>query len=119
MLCYIRLIKRCTFENSQGKEKEKRMKTKNRFLAMLMSFVMLISGLCGSFVPVFAEGNDDTAKLSVTYHLNSEDGNMIAEPYYADMQKGSAYEVQSPEIENYVLKKSEQNSASINLVPVK
>ena len=104
------LSKGALFENSQGKEKEQRTKTKNKFSAMLMSFVMLISGLCGSSVPVFAEGNDDTAKLSVTYHLNNEDGNMIAEPYYADMQKGSAYEVQSPEIENYVLKKSEQKT---------
>lgn len=79
---------------------------------MMLSFVMLISGLCGFSISAFAEENNDIVKLSVTYHLNSEEGNMIAEPYYADMQKGSSYEVISPEIDNYILKNNEYSVVS-------
>lgn len=66
---------------------------------------MMASTIANAF-PVHAK--DDTAKLSITYHLESENGNMIAEPYYADMEKGSSYEVVSPEIENYNLQNIDQ-----------
>lgn len=61
---------------------------------------------------VFAKETSEIAKLSITYHLKTEDGNMIAEPYYADMPKGSSYDVISPKIDNYVLKNPDQEKVS-------
>ena len=84
-----------------------RERKRKRLLSGLLSLVMVLSVLF-SGVPVHAE--DDMAHLAITYHLESEDGNMIAEPYYADMPIGSTYNVSSPEIENYVLKQEQQKT---------
>lgn len=94
----------------QNIEKEGiKMNLAKRAAAWFLALVMVLG-----LVPqtVFAKENSEIAKLSITYHLNTEDGNMIAEPYYADMPKGSSYDVISPEIDNYVLKNPEQEKVS-------
>lgn len=82
-------------------------KKRNKFFIVFLSLVMMASTIVNAF-PVHAK--DDTAKLSITYHLESENGNMIAEPYYADIPIGSEYDVKSPDIDNYVLKDKQQEN---------
>ena len=88
------------------------MKTKKRtkMLALFLSLLMVITGL-GNLSFVHAEANDEVFTLSISYHLGNEDGNMIAEPYIADMVKGEEYEVESPKLDNFTLK--DENQATV------
>lgn len=100
------------YQKSVGRKGEEGMKVRKRITAMILLVTMLVGVFGNSVSFVSAKETGDILKLSITYHLNSEDGNMIAEPYYADMEEGSSYEVVSPEIENYVLNNTEQKVIS-------
>ena len=84
------------------------MKKKLSKCLVLFLALFLMIGDIGNLSFIRAIGNDDVVELTISYHLGDENGNMIAEPYIADMERGESYNVKSPEIENFTLKNSEQ-----------
>ena len=81
-------------------------KKNKKVVATLLSTTTVMTGVLGNALPVYAK--DDTARLTITYHYDTEDGKMIAKPYNAIMPIGSDYNIESPKLENYILKDTEQ-----------
>ncbi|MDY2968697.1 MAG: InlB B-repeat-containing protein [Butyricicoccus pullicaecorum] len=88
---------------------------KKRILSLIIAITMMLTMCIGSMTAMAVESDVQTATLTINYYLKDGDGsagNMIHEPYIAELVSGSGYEVKSPQIDGFTLENSDQLTVS-------
>lgn len=79
-------------------------KNRTGFIAAMLTLMLVcLPVLSAGAGERTAEGMAETAVLTVRYYVSGDEGKMAAEPYRAEMLRGSCYRVESPELELFTL----------------